>query len=351
MKRKVYFLAIAAAMFSIVSAQTTKVAVISQQNPAADTVYLVRDFMNYIDAMDGYEAVWVSIADIITNDWVASSGADVAVVTENGGSSSMANYLWPVPTVNLKSYAMGKGANPLFTSSATTFYSWPKTSDWDPNLGILTVVDNSDILSCYGVGDEVIWTTGYNDTTTESAGSGEAHVQGMDLKASDIAGVADASTALATSKALVEDAANANAIVNFLWKLEGNSATHDNMGVAWGVHWGLMEKATSDFYDILGKAIMWVNGEDVTCATGIEDNNVAAQINVYPNPVVDNLSINSAELINKISLFDVTGKTITVVENILNNNYTLNMNTLNSGIYFVQVETVNGIEVVQKIVK
>lgn len=102
-------------------------------------------------------------------------------------------------------------------------------------------------------------------------------------------------------------------------------------------------------YDALGasdSAVVYVN---VTGITGLDEiADVAAKI--YPNPFSNLVSIRSSALINQVQLFDVTGtlaKSVSSVET-----YTIELNTeeLGSGIYFVKMNSVNGV-LVKKIVK
>ncbi len=69
-------------------------------------------------------------------------------------------------------------------------------------------------------------------------------------------------------------------------------------------------------------------------------------LTVYPNPVIDFLTINSLDKINNIEIYDVQGKKMSVE---LNNNL-LNMKTMVSGPYFVKITTDTGV-VFEKILK
>jgi hypothetical protein len=69
--------------------------------------------------------------------------------------------------------------------------------------------------------------------------------------------------------------------------------------------------------------------------------------NVYPNPVTDKLTISTDEKISIIKLYDLTGKLL--IEN--NNSKTLDVNTLQNGVYFVSVTFLNGNISTKKVVK
>ncbi len=102
-------------------------------------------------------------------------------------------------------------------------------------------------------------------------------------------------------------------------------------------------------YDALGAsdtAVVYIN---VTGITGLDEiTDVAAKI--YPNPFSSLVSIRSSALINQVQLFDITG---TLVKNISageTNTIELNTEELISGIYWVKMNSINGI-LVKKIVK
>ena len=60
-------------------------------------------------------------------------------------------------------------------------------------------------------------------------------------------------------------------------------------------------------------------------------------ISIYPNPVQNTLTINNQDVINSISIMDVTGKVVYKTEK--QNIKTLNVDFLNKGIYILSIET------------
>jgi len=64
------------------------------------------------------------------------------------------------------------------------------------------------------------------------------------------------------------------------------------------------------------------------------------EINVYPNPVNSQLTIEIKEQIKSISILGITGKTIKVIND---NSKVINVSDLTIGVYFLQVKTNNGI--------
>ena len=89
---------------------------------------------------------------------------------------------------------------------------------------------------------------------------------------------------------------------------------------------------------------------------GLEDENeVNAEVNLYPNPVTNvlNISISTDVLTNSnIEIFDVSGKKIATINEGLNNAQKIEYSTQNlaKGIYYVKV-TMNNTTVVKKFVK
>ncbi|MBK6996538.1 MAG: T9SS type A sorting domain-containing protein [Lewinellaceae bacterium] len=87
----------------------------------------------------------------------------------------------------------------------------------------------------------------------------------------------------------------------------------------------------------------------------------AARLSVFPNPFSDEININyqiPADCVGKttISLFDVTGKVIEVlqqIENCLQGKYQFmyNAGKLPPGLYFYELKTCNNQRLVQKAVK
>ena len=102
--------------------------------------------------------------------------------------------------------------------------------------------------------------------------------------------------------------------------------------------------ASSDFEVQTGLAGKTLSGtlnftyEEISGISEIE----SASVKIYPNPVKDELKIESGDLtIKKVEILDVTGK---VVGN------SINVSALSQGIYFVKIETDKGI-ITRKLVK
>jgi 1,4-alpha-glucan branching enzyme len=77
-------------------------------------------------------------------------------------------------------------------------------------------------------------------------------------------------------------------------------------------------------------------------------NFINAQIAVYPNPSSTTISIN--QKVNKVQLFDITGKNVKTFSGDFTKNYAFDIRNLNTGIYFVKIKT-NTTTITKKIVK
>jgi hypothetical protein len=77
--------------------------------------------------------------------------------------------------------------------------------------------------------------------------------------------------------------------------------------------------------------------------TSVVENELAEQgINLFPNPVRNTLFVENSELINDLRIFDLTGRL--VFSQIVNDNTTsVNVSMFKTGVYIMQVMTVNGV--------
>ncbi len=83
------------------------------------------------------------------------------------------------------------------------------------------------------------------------------------------------------------------------------------------------------------------------CSISVQTNQVDNLVNLYPNPAQNNvvLSFNNVEL-DHITVYNTQG--MKVLES---NHFVLNLETLSSGVYFVEVNTVNNGTVYRKLIK
>jgi len=84
-----------------------------------------------------------------------------------------------------------------------------------------------------------------------------------------------------------------------------------------------------------------------------QDFSKAASISIYPNPVKDDLFISGTIDMNdvKINIFDVNGKLVLSLNNFDANNKSINVQKLNSGIYFIFLKDNQGRTAVKKFIK
>lgn len=100
------------------------------------------------------------------------------------------------------------------------------------------------------------------------------------------------------------------------------------------------KEGATDVSNNIITANLSINGELLSL-----ENNVKPQFLMYPNPLMTNkvLTLNSPSSIKSISIFNIHGAVVQKINDVNSNVYTLDASTLkNSGIYLVQVETVNG---------
>lgn len=85
---------------------------------------------------------------------------------------------------------------------------------------------------------------------------------------------------------------------------------------------------------------------DVGCyeyqsSVGVEEQTINNKISIYPNPTSNVLTIKNIDSkIESISIFDLTGK---IIETVVYNTNTIDVRNLVNGIYFIQINTANGL--------
>ncbi len=96
--------------------------------------------------------------------------------------------------------------------------------------------------------------------------------------------------------------------------------------------------------------IMPLEYRQITLPTlSISDNSLSEYINIFPNPTTStiNIQVNNKLKLQKASIYNLQGKLIKTFKNNLNQ---LLINSLNSGLYFIKIETNKG-TIVKKIIK
>ncbi len=91
-----------------------------------------------------------------------------------------------------------------------------------------------------------------------------------------------------------------------------------------------------------------VKAEGVVVGTSVKETTISG-IEIYPNPVSGSMNIRSNELIKSVTIFNITGQ-VEKIMSINANNALIDMQDISSGIYFIKVNTNNGV-VTQRIIK
>ena len=75
---------------------------------------------------------------------------------------------------------------------------------------------------------------------------------------------------------------------------------------------------------------------------GVQDVS-ATSWNIYPNPVESVLNLSGLEEANSLTIFDISGKLLMYqADAFIANKYTMDVSSLNSGVYFVRLNTTAG---------
>ena len=94
----------------------------------------------------------------------------------------------------------------------------------------------------------------------------------------------------------------------------------------------------------------YINYYNYVSTTGIETLPVSAEVNVYPNPAQQTLYIQSSQEIERISVYDISGRELLTKTESALFGQSIDVSGLANGIYLVKVKTKAG-ETVKKIVK
>ena len=98
-----------------------------------------------------------------------------------------------------------------------------------------------------------------------------------------------------------------------------------------------------------GDIVYSAYSEEITYSTGINDI-LNKELRLYPNPVRDILHLQNLKQVNKLQLFDLSGKAIIAVT-MPNESADLNVNNLTTGTYILIFEMEDGSQLSKKIVK
>ncbi len=148
----------------------------------------------------------------------------------------------------------------------------------------------------------------------------------------------------------------ASPMLNDIWEitmpfLSGDTIEYKFSADSWSIQETLdpTENCTNDdvnftnrvlvipYNDFVLDEVCW--GSCNPCVTGTEFQNIN-NLKIYPNPSSDFLTIQSNNLINPISIYNITGKLI--IQNIGNaNEINIDISNLRSGLYFIKSSSIN----------
>jgi len=89
---------------------------------------------------------------------------------------------------------------------------------------------------------------------------------------------------------------------------------------------------------------------NIVVTTGLSDDYTAEnKLSIYPNPAGDNLHIRSSTTIMNVSIYNLTGEVMDIVD-IQNNTADILLDKLNSGVYFLIIRLLDDEVVSRKVI-
>lgn len=88
-------------------------------------------------------------------------------------------------------------------------------------------------------------------------------------------------------------------------------------------------------------AAMFLDNVQVSVNAGIDSPEHASSFRIYPNPVSDNLNIETKSVINNVRIANILGSEV-LNQKVGENKVRINTSEFNQGVYFVTIETANG---------
>lgn len=96
--------------------------------------------------------------------------------------------------------------------------------------------------------------------------------------------------------------------------------------------------------------LTYIDGNDPGPVTAVETIN-STSLMVYPNPSSDRIHIQCSNNMKSVEVIDMTGRSVQRVDDIGDNNYSLNISNLSQALYFVRVIDENNQPIISKIIK
>ncbi len=84
---------------------------------------------------------------------------------------------------------------------------------------------------------------------------------------------------------------------------------------------------------------------------GVDEEILSNNFALFPNPVVNNLTITGKEQLDSIKVFNILGKLLFENNKIFSNNYSIDFSTFSKGVYFLKISDENGNTKVKKVIK
>lgn len=94
-----------------------------------------------------------------------------------------------------------------------------------------------------------------------------------------------------------------------------------------------------------------VQGLDAPATTSISDFESDEGLQLYPNPAINELNILSDEIIESVSIINVTGARVRTITEVQAREWTISLEGITAGVYFVEVKTVDRAIRVSRLVK
>ena len=82
-------------------------------------------------------------------------------------------------------------------------------------------------------------------------------------------------------------------------------------------------------------------------STNIQNEHIAIEGNIYPNPVTNTLNIENINGINNINILNNIGVSVFTKNNISLTKYSVDVNHLKSGVYYIQISSLNNNQVLK----
>lgn len=129
----------------------------------------------------------------------------------------------------------------------------------------------------------------------------------------------------------------------YTWEVDGGTITEGQGTYMVTIEWGAPGTGVIQVSEETSNGCYGISTEfDVTIddCTGL-DENLSNSINIFPNPARDFASISSANQIESISVFNLTGKLLKSIQ-VTGTDYQLNTSDLNEGLYLIKINTEKG---------